>query len=131
MKKWTEFDPATGRIGQTVQGGDALVIPPETSVLGVLLDLIVDAQVSYVDVNSRQAVDRPATSIQLSQSGNVLTLTGVKMDTVLEVSGDLSELITQDDASGSVQVTINQSGSYLLRAEQFPELSFIATVNVA
>lgn len=128
--KWTEFDPVTGRIYQTVDGVQ-VVKPAITSTRDILDEVLGNGATACIDPVNRSLIARPACSIALAAAGLVVTLTNVNLGTVIQIGGDVIDSLSQDSADGVIQVTFSDAGTYTLSAEQFPELPFSASVTVS
>lgn len=128
--RWTEFDPVSGRILQTVEG-TSLVQPSPTPTRAILDNVAADGASVYVDPASASLALRPDCSIVLSQAGPIVTLTHVNLGTVVQIAGDVTETLTQDSADGVLEVTFSDPGTYTLSAEQFPEIPLLAQVTVS
>lgn len=128
---WVEFDKLTGRVLQHI-GGRGVVPPVENDTLGLIMGAAHHpAQLHYVDTDLREIRQRPPTSVSYyTPSKNRIVLTGVKLGTVVEVTGAASMRVSNDNSDEIVDIIFKVPGAYQLRVEQWPEQEFYAVVQV-
>jgi len=124
---WTEFDPTTGRILQSIEGVQ-LTEPAITGTLGIVDGVLGDAPSEYVFAGALAI--RPATTVTLVQTGSVVTLSNIAVGVLVVVSGNAQLKITQDATDGQMVLTFTTAGVYIIDCEQFPQLPFQATITV-
>jgi hypothetical protein len=125
--KWTEFDPATGRILQSIEGVQ-LNQPATSGSRGIVDGVLGDGASEYVSAGA--LATRPATTVTLSQAGAVVTLSNIALGVVVVVSGNAQLSITQDATDGQMVLTFTTAGDYIIDCEQIPQLPFQATITV-
>jgi len=87
----------------------------------------------YVDLSDPEnpvVVERPVSTVVLSQEGGLITLTGVMSGAQIRVTGDAELEVENDDEGGTVVLSFPDKGKYLVEVEQFPQLPFAQLVTV-
>jgi hypothetical protein len=70
---------------------------------------------------------RPACPVASSVSGRVITLTGLPLNSIGQISGDATLSVTNLDPSGTNILTFPSAGTYTIAVPCFPNLDYLET----